>query len=155
MHILTPAIVIAFSVILAGCAPRGALTPEDAYYMLRKACHDGDGAGIEKLLSRQSLVRITTITRMLAGMEDRQAGPVARELGIPAENLKHLDVRDFLSLQLKIERESGGKVLWPLVSRRISRIIIRGDRAAIVTEGGAEMKLVREGPYWKFDQGLF
>lgn len=155
MRLLIPVIVIAFAGILMSCAPRGAVTPEDAYYMLRKACSEGDGAGVEKLLSRQSLARLTTITRALAGMEERQTGPVARELGIPAENLKRLDVRDFLSLQLKIERESGGKVLWPLVSRRISRTIIRGDRAAIVTEGGAEMKLVREGPYWKFDQGLF
>ena len=88
-------------------------------------------------------------------MEYLQAGPVARELGIPAESLKRLEARSLLSLQLKIERESGGKMIWPLVSRRIASTQVRGDRASIITESGAEMKLVREGPYWKFEQGLF
>lgn len=141
--------------LLSSCTPRGAVTPEDAYYMLRKACRDGDGAAIEKLLSAQSRARVASLTATLARMDDRQAEGVAREMGVARESLHGLTVKDFLSLQLKIERDTGGKALWPLVSRRIAKTTVKDDRAAVINEDGVEMKLVREGPYWKFEGGIF
>ncbi|MBP7584772.1 MAG: hypothetical protein KBA61_12095 [Spirochaetes bacterium] len=141
--------------LLASCAPRGAVTPEDAYYMLRKACRDGDGPGVERLLSQRSHARVLSLTATLARMDDGQAEGVAKEMGVPRESLRTLTVKDFLSLQLRIERDTGGKALWPLVSRRIAKTTIKGDTAAVITEDGVEMKLVREGPYWKLDGGIF
>lgn len=138
----------------AGCASQGALTPEEAYYSLRAACIREDAPAVEKLLSKNSIKRIETVVSQIARLEGARAEGFAREMKTAPEALKALTVTKFIALQLSLEK-AGTPQFVPFLRSKPKNISINEKSATIVNENGIMMKLVKEGPYWKFEESFF
>ncbi len=138
--------------LMASCAPRGALSPEEAYYMFRKAVRDGDAAAVESVLSKDALARVSSLAKALAAMDGSRRTAVAKELRMSESAFASLTVRDFIALQLKLDAADEGGIASS-VSSGIGGVTVNGGKARLVTAHGAELLFVKEDLYWKLDSG--
>ena len=150
MHILNGAAAAALmTACLVSCAPRNALTPQDAFKNLDRAFRAADAADLERQLSRGSVNRIRKVTSLFAAMDDRQRDALSRSYGVPAEKLKRLTVRDFCGIMIGMDRDRN--VIGRAAARKIVGVNRNGNRAAVRADNGMELNFVKEGPYWLFD----
>jgi len=141
--------------LFASCAPRGALSPEDAYYMFRKALRDNDAAAVEKILSKNALARVSSLAKALASMNGSQRAAVAKELRVSESALASLTAGDYIALQLKLDAASKGPGISTVVASGIGGVTVNDGKARLVTAHGAELRFVKEDLYWKLDTGPF
>lgn len=150
MHLLKGAVTAFLAAIsLASCAPRNALTPQDAFSDLNRAFRAADAAALERQLSRGSVDRIRKITKLFAAMEERQLEALSRSYDMPAGRLKRLTVRDYCGIIIRMDRE--GNVIGKAAARKIVGVNRDGNRATVRADNGMELTFVKEGPYWLFD----
>lgn len=147
-------VIIASTLIfIAGCTAFGALTPEDAYYQLRRACLRGDAEAVVPLLSKNTQQRMETIVGKINALDASRMEALATEMKISAGDLKNLTITKFISIQLLLEKKSP-RIIYFLQSKP-RQTTIHENRATLINEAGVMMKLVREGQYWKFEESVF
>ena len=152
MHLLTKSIaIISVPLLIYACKPRGALTPEDAFMMLKEAYSRNDSAAIENLLSRRSTKKIDKIITLISHMDDAQLRALATRFDVPVDRLRDMTIRDFLSLELMLGKKIGGDVLADATRYEIIGKDVKGGRTILRVENGLELAFVKEGPYWKLD----
>ncbi len=152
MHVLKKSIaIITVPLLIYSCKPRGALTPEDAFMMLREAYSRNDSTAIENLLSRRSREKVETIITVISQMDDVRLRTLAMRFGVTVDRLRDMTVRDFLSLELMLGKKIGEDTLADLTRYEIIGKDVKGNRAVLRTENGMEIIFVKEGPYWKLD----
>ncbi|MBN2159429.1 MAG: hypothetical protein JW807_08535 [Spirochaetes bacterium] len=134
---------------ILSCKPQAALTPQAAFHDLRAAFRSSDAASLERQLSQESLKKISRIASLFSRMEERQLEALSGRLGLPAERLKRLSVRDYCAIILSFER--GGNAVATALRYDIVGVDRDGVRALVRVENGMELTFVKEGPYWKFD----
>lgn len=138
-----------FSMAAFSCSPQAAVTPQDAFYNLKKAFEKSDAVALERQLSQGSIVKIRRITALFSQMNNRQIKSLSVLYGIPEEKFKKLTVREYLNLMLAVERDRN--VIGVVTSNRIVGINRDGNRAIVRVGNGMELAFIKEGPYWKFD----
>ncbi len=148
------AIILCSLILISGCAPRGPLSPEEAYYGLRQACLQGDGEAVMTFLSVNTIQRMEHIIAEIRSLNEERLKALAGEMMTTPENLKTLTLPRFLSLQLSMEK-SGPRAIIPFLQTKPAKITVHENRATLINEAGVMMKLVKEGPYWKFEEGVF
>jgi hypothetical protein len=139
---------------LVSCTPRGALSPEEAYYRLRAAFVHGNAEAVEKLLSENSQKSLGMIIARLASLEEKRAIRISQEMKIVPAELKRLTIRKFILLHFQSERNETMNFLQLLRSKP-SHISINGNRAILINEAGVPFELVKEDIYWKFEKSFF
>jgi hypothetical protein len=152
MHILkfvAPALVMG---LVFSCSPRAAVTPRAAFNDLREAFRASDAAALERQLSQDSIAKIREAAVLFSRMEDRQLEALSEKLGVPAERLKRLSVRDYCALTLAYDRDRN--VVRTATRQDVVGVNRKGSRAVIRVSNGMELFFVKEGPYWKFDMSL-
>jgi len=144
-------IISALAAVLAGvsCKPAGPLTPEDAFYELRRAFNDSDAGAVTALLSSASVKKIMEITGEFSRMDNDRIRSVAAYYDVKPERMKTLSVEDYITLYLAIEKKRGPSNT--AVGFDIVAVDIQGNAAAVSVRNGMTINFVREGPYWKFD----
>jgi hypothetical protein len=96
MHFLKSACLFPLLIlILGGCKPQAALTPQAAFYDLKNAFYKSDAALLERQLSGRSIKKIRRMTLLFSRMEDRQLESLSKKFGLPPERLKNLSARDY------------------------------------------------------------
>jgi hypothetical protein len=152
MHLLKLAWPALVTGLVLSCSPQAAVTPRDAFNDLQKAFRASDAAALEQQLSRDSIAKIREAAALFSRMEDRQIEALSEKLGVPAERLKRLSVRDYCALTLAYDRERNA--VRTATRQDIVGINKKGNRAVIRVSNGMELPFVKEGPYWKFDMTL-
>ena len=95
MHYMRiPPISVFLLLFIGACAPRGALSPEEAFASLQKAYHRSDAREAVALLSQNSMKKISEITSAISGMEDEQINALSSRLNIPVKKLRTLSPED-------------------------------------------------------------
>jgi len=153
MHLLKPARLFLVLLALLSCAPQAALTPQAAFHDLKDAFRKSDAAGLERLLSRDSVRKIRYMTGLFSRMDERQLDALSEKFKVSPERLKKLSVRDYCALTLSPGR--GSNVIGTATARAVVGIDRKGPRAVIRVDNGMELPFVKEGPYWKFDMTGF
>lgn len=140
------------AVLMLSCSPQAAVTPRGAFDDLRRASAAGDAAALERQLSHGSMARIREAAALFSRMDDRQIGALSDRLGMDAERLRNMSVRDYCALTLA----AGGKqnLIRNATRQDIVGVSRKGARAVIRVSNGMELPFVKEGPYWKFDMTL-
>lgn len=152
MHLLKKSItIITVPLLIYSCKPRGALTPEDAFIMLRDAYSRNDSAAIENLLSRRSRKKVETIITVISQMDDARLRALAMRFDVTVDRLRDMTIRDFLSLELMLGKKIGEDILADATRYEIIAKDVKGNRAILRVENGMEISFVKEGPYWKLD----
>jgi hypothetical protein len=149
MHILRSSWFLLIPIIVAGCKPQAALTPQAAFYDMKTAFQKSDAISLEHQLSSRSIKKIERMTLLFSRMNDRQLESLSRKYGVPSEKLRNLSVRDYCALALSMDRDRN--VMGIATRHKIVGINREGNRATIRVENGMELVFVKEGPYWKFD----
>lgn len=150
LRTLWPALLAA--VIMIACSPGAAVTPRGAFDDLRRASASGDAAALERQLSSGSVARIREAAALFSRMDERQLGALSEKLGVGAERLRRMSVRDYCFLTLAADRERN--VIRTATRQQIVGVSRSGGRAVIRVSNGMELLFVKEGPYWKFDMTL-
>jgi len=132
--------------LMSGCTPQAALTPQAAFHDLQQAFLRSDAAALERQLSTASVKRVRRMASLFSNMDDRQRAAVAKRLQIDEERIKRLSVRDWCALAVRMD-----KGLREAASCRIVGIDRSDGRATIRVDNGMELYFVKEGPYWKLD----
>lgn len=148
------AVMLCLLVLVSGCAPRGPLSPEEAYYGLRAACMQGDGEEVARFLSANTLQRLEHLIAGIRSLPEDRLKTLANEMKTTPENLKTLTPPRFIALQLAMEK-TGTRAIIPFLQAKPTKVTVNENRAELVTEAGVMMKLVKEGPYWKFEESVF
>ncbi len=146
-------VIVSALIFITGCTAQGALSPEDAYYRLRVSCHSGDAEAVVLLLSKSALQRIETLVGKIKALNDARIEALAGEMKTSVDELKNLTTTKFISIQLSLEKSS--PQIIPLLQSKLRETVIHENRATLINDAGVMMKLVKEGPYWKFDEGIF
>jgi hypothetical protein len=150
MHFLKSACLFPLLIlILGGCKPQAALTPQAAFYDLKNAFYKSDAALLERQLSGRSIKKIRRMTLLFSRMEDRQLESLSKKFGLPPERLKNLSARDYCAITLSLDRNRN--IIGTATRQKIVGVNREGNRATIRVENGMELVFVKEGPYWKFD----
>ncbi len=148
------AIIFIVVLFIAGCAAQGALTPEEAYYGLRAAWTRGDAQSVHKFISSSSLQNIETLAEKIRSLDDVRLQALARAMNTAPENLKTLTPEKLIAIQIAAEQTSSSPIAQFLRAKP-AKITIHENTAEIINKDGVMMKLVKEGPYWKFEEGVF
>ncbi|HOD13325.1 MAG TPA: hypothetical protein PLA65_06215 [Spirochaetota bacterium] len=143
---------IALALALVSCSPQAAVTPRGAFNDLREAVRAGDAAALERQLTTASLARMREAAALFSRMEDRQVEALSEKLGVDAQRLRRLSVRDYCALTLAAGGERN--VIRVAARQEIVGVSRKGARAVIRVSNGMELHFVKEGPYWKFDMTL-
>lgn len=142
---------LVLAVLAASCSSRGPLSPEEAFGVVQKAYHRGNPELLLSVLSEESVHRITTMTSLIAGTEDRQREKLAERLGVGAEQLSRLSPAAYLGMQIRLARALNDDALGKALDSGILKCEIRDAGAVLTAQNGMELTFVKEGPYWKFD----
>jgi hypothetical protein len=152
MRVLGPIAPALVAALVISCSPQAAVTPRDAFRDLKEAYRAQDAAALERQLSQNSLANIRQATVLFSRMDDRQLEALAEKLGVPAERLKRMSVRDYCDIALAYDRDRN--VVRVATAQDIVGVNKKGNRAVIRVANGMELPFVKEGPYWKFDLSL-
>ena len=133
------------------CKPDGPLTPEKAFEELRNAYHNKDASAVINVLSRGSIDKIRSIITMISSMNEIQLKSLSERLGVTVDQMKKLDVKDYMELQLKVGEKIGEDIMKEILKYKIIGVDIIKERAVVRLENGMTLVFVKEGGYWKFN----
>ncbi len=145
-----PAVCILLFAFLS-CAPKGPLTPELTFAMLKDAYMDNDADAFLGLISSESRNRIDQITAMMREMDAEQVKAFSEKFNITPERIKRITAKDYIALQLNIDRQPGNDMLGIILTSQIVRKKGGQKRCALQAANGMELSFVKEGAYWKLD----
>jgi len=152
MRVLGPIASALVAALAISCSPQAAVTPRDAFRDLKEAFRASDAAALERQLSQDSRANIREAAALFSRMDDRQLAALSGKLGVPADRLKRLSVRDYCAIALAYDRERN--VVRVATGQDIVGVNKKGNRAVIRVANGMDLPFVKEGPYWKFDMTL-
>ncbi len=141
-------ICMAFSI---SCKSEGPLTPEQAFEELRNAYHNKDAASVVSLLSKGSVDKVKSIITMISSMNEVQLKSLSERLGATVDEMKKLEVKDYMALQLNAGEKIGDDMMKDILKHKIIGVDIVKERSVVRLENGMELDFVKEGPYWKFN----
>jgi hypothetical protein len=141
--------IIFVALMFSSCQPGGALTPEQAFYTVKKHINNIDSEGIKQILSDKSKKKIINTLKSISKMDEKQLELISAKYNYPINNIKSFSVSDFIT-QYIFHRKSYN-LLINIVKHKITAIDIRNNRAQIKVDNGMIVDFVKEGPYWRLD----
>lgn len=151
MHILKTCAVVLSGILFLSCSPKGAVTPEMAFLMLRDAYNSNDSESFSSHLSRDAMMKIRYILGKIKTMDSTQCGKIASELGTDCNALKNLTPEGYISLQFALDRKPGNTTYKTVLQSEIAGKKTISNRCILRMTNGMDITFVKEGPYWKLD----
>ncbi|MCX7679579.1 MAG: hypothetical protein N2316_10220 [Spirochaetes bacterium] len=146
--------IIAIAFFLITCTPKGALTPEEAYYGLKAAYQQGNDEAVIQYLSTSTLQKMEELIAKITSSDVTVLQAWAESMMSTPEELRRLTPKTFIALQRRMDKKAEVQLASFFLTKPIA-IAIKENRAEIINEAGIKMKLVKEGPYWKFEESIF
>lgn len=141
-------------IFIISCAPRRALTPEDAYYGFKAAYLQGNDEEALNFLSSSTIKKMEDLIKKIKSFDDSKLQALALSMKCSIEELKTITPAKIISLQRRMDKNERVKIISFFESKPAT-IKIHENWAEIINESGIKMVLVKEGPYWKFSESIF
>lgn len=143
--------IFAFTINFFGCKARGPVTPEESFAILKKSYFNSDNKTIAKLLSKNSLLKMTKIKKDFSSMNDSQIESLSQYFKAPAADLKNLSNENFIKYFFIPDLEKIAKY----EDFSMQKILREKDSAVVLLKNGAKLNFIQEGPYWMLDISNF
>lgn len=153
MHLLRKISFLIIIIMIFGisCKSEGPLTPEQAFEELRNSYHKKNASAVINVLSKESIEKIKSIIIMISSMNEIQLKSLSERFGVTVDEMKKLDVINYMALQLKVGEKIGEDMMEEILKYKIIGVDIVKEKAVVRLENGMELVFVKEGGYWKFN----
>jgi hypothetical protein len=136
-------------IIITGCGDQIPRTPREAFQAAGDAYSSGDSAMMVKLLSKETLGSYTKAIRTINAMSPDRKKSLYAKKAIPSES--NIGLREFTAFTIETAKRDGNIPAFESLSRPITSIVIKDNRAVVRTDNGIELHFVKEGFGWKFN----